>query len=1196
MKMTMTEKNKAFDPRKKRTALRVLIVEGNPLDAKLIQVLLEKAGYHLIFERIDLLDVLEKRLQESNYDVIISDYNLGSWTAIDGLAKIQNSGNDIPLIVVTGTLGDEAAAACIKQGAADFILKDRMARLPDAVERVIGEKKARDEHKRAAEEIIRLNRVYAAISQINQLIVRVKDRDRLFSDACRIVIEHGKFLMAWVGKVDHEEQTVKPIAWSGIENDYWANISGISLEDAHQSHGPTATSLRRRKYFVCNDIASDPGMAAWRDEALKRGYGSSIALPIIVQGKPYAIFNIYAGEPCFFNKVEADLLEEVTANISFALDAIEADELRKGHEEQIQILSRFPDENPSPVLRVSPEGIIQYANPASEPLLTAWNTATGKTLPDDFRMEVTGTFRSGRSNEIEFECSDQVYSFILNPLIQAGYVNVYGRNITERKRSEEALRESEDRHRDLVEYSRDLICTHDLEGRLLSVNAEPARVLGYTTDELLKTNMRDLLAPEVRDKFKDYLRQIQKDGAASGTLLVRTRTGERRIWEYNNTLRTEGLAQPIVRGMAHDVTQRREALKALRESEERFRSLVENATVGIYRTTPAGQILMGNLALAKMLGYESFEEMAAGNLKATGFEPSYPRNEFRTRLERDGEVKGLEAAWTRRDGRNIFVLESGRVVRDARGHVLYYDGIVEDITERKRAEDATVKLKKAVDSSGEVIFMADREGIITFVNPEFSRLYGYSAAEVVGKVTPRILKSGKVSPEEYESFWKTILSGTVVKTNFVNRTKVGTLVNIEASVNPILDERGEITGFLAIQRNVTDHVALETQFRQAQKMEAVGQLAGGVAHDFNNLLTVINGYSEVMLGRLKADEPFYKYATEIKKAGERAAGLTRQLLAFSRQQILAPQVLDLNKVIAGVHSILRRIIGEDIELVILPGDGLGMVRADPGQFEQVLLNLAVNARDAMPQGGKLTIETSNADLGEDYALAHGIGTPGPTVMVAMSDTGAGMDAGTQKHIFEPFFTTKEKGKGTGLGLSTVYGIVQQSAGHILCYSEVARGTTFKIYLPRVEEKKGAVERMKAHARPSEGTETILLVEDDAAIRKLAGEVLKAKGYEVLIAQDGAEAQVSARDHKGLIHILVTDLVMPGISGRVLSERLEALYPKMKVLFMSGYTDDAVVRHGGLKPGIAFLQKPFTPEGLAGKVRDTLDGGLVEDPR
>ncbi len=387
--------------------------------------------------------------------------------------------------------------------------------------------------------------------------------------------------------------------------------------------------------------------------------------------------------------------------------------------------------------------------------------------------------------------------------------------------------------------------------------------------------------------------------------------------------------------------------------------------------------------------------------------------------------------------------------------------------------------------------------------------------------------------------------------------------------------------------DVTERHTLESQFRQAQKMEAVGRLAGGVAHDFNNVLTAINGYSDLLLEDLDHDDPKRQDVEEIRAAAQRAAALTRQLLAFSRKQVLQSRVLDLNTVVRTLDKMLQRLIGEDVKLEVSLAADLEAVRADPGQIEQVILNLAVNSRDAMPNGGRLTIETASVDLDEAYARDHAGVSPGRYVMLAVSDTGVGMDAETQSHIFEPFYTTKEQGKGTGLGLSTVYGIVKQSGVYVWVSSKPGRGTTFNIYLPRVDEPVETQE--PPPLSPSLfGRETVLLAEDDASVRQVVSEVLMQKGYDVLRTPDGRTALEMARAQEGEIQLLITDMVMPGMTGRELADALKAERPGLRVLYMSGYTGDAVVRHGVLEEGMPYLQKPFTPGALAFKVREVLD--------
>ncbi len=509
--------------------------------------------------------------------------------------------------------------------------------------------------------------------------------------------------------------------------------------------------------------------------------------------------------------------------------------------------------------------------------------------------------------------------------------------------------------------------------------------------------------------------------------------------------------------------------------------------------------------------------------------------------------------------------------------------------ESKAIESAQLH-RTLMEKANDAIWIADDRGIILEVNHQMELMLGRPAAEIEGH---RIFEF--VVPSHVEAAAQLLarmrLEGGMRSDALILSRADGKTVQVDISIS-IVDVGGQALRF-AIFRDITQQRELEEKYRQAQKMEAIGRLAGGIAHDFNNLLTAILGYSHVVVDQLGEGHPLSADVEQIRKAGERAAALTRQLLVFSRKQVLLPAVVDLNAVVTDIDKMLRRVIGEDIELrLVLDGD-LGQVMIDPTQVEQVIMNLCVNARDAMPAGGTLTLETGNVDLDESYAKTHVGVQPGPYVMLAVSDTGIGMDAETKSHLFEPFFTTKPRGKGTGLGLSTVYGIVRQSGGHSWVYSELNRGTTFKIYLPRLEKSGEAhlVEHQKA-ATDHGGTETILLVEDDDTIRHMVSSILAKHGYKVIEAPTPHAAIAAAAQHIDGIDLLVTDVVLPGMSGPELVARMAKVHAGLKVLYMSGYTDDAVMQHGLLEAGTAFLQKPFTPDGFLRKVRAVLSENPV----
>jgi PAS domain S-box-containing protein len=627
--------------------------------------------------------------------------------------------------------------------------------------------------------------------------------------------------------------------------------------------------------------------------------------------------------------------------------------------------------------------------------------------------------------------------------------------------------------------------------------------------------------------------------------------------------------------------------EALRKSEKRYRDLVHLAPIGVFQITPDDRFLAVNDVFATMLGYASPAEVLQIRPSAAYADPS-DRSAVIQSFDRPGRVSGLELRLKRMDGTIVWVRAHGRAVRDASGDVERFELFVTDIGEQRRTAEALgaseARYRALMEHAHDAIFVNNEFGIVQEVNRAAEILVGATRDEIVGRSFLEMLRL-EDREQVLATFRKTLEHGRILELLQVCIQRPdGTTVPAEVTASVVgIGGKPFVVGLL---RDVSERNAMAEQLRVAQKMDAIGQLAGGVAHDFNNLLTAILGYSQLLAPELRGNPEHFAAIDEIRKAGERAAGLTRQLLAFSRKQVLELKVLDLNEIVHRIQEMLSRLIGEDIQVMMNLDPALGSVRADAGQIEQVIMNLAVNARDAMPRGGQISIKTANVDLAESYTQTHVPVQPGPYAMLAVSDTGGGMDAATRERIFEPFFTTKEKGHGTGLGLSTVYGIVKQSSGYIWVYSEPGRGTSFKVYLPRVPVPAELLATPESAALPAVGNETILLVEDEDSVRALARRTLEARGYRVLDAPDGGEAVAIALAET--IDLLVTDMVLPGMGGSAIAARIHEIHPRAKVLFTSGYTDDVIIRGGLLERGAAFLEKPFTPSLLARRVREVLD--------
>jgi PAS domain S-box-containing protein len=632
-------------------------------------------------------------------------------------------------------------------------------------------------------------------------------------------------------------------------------------------------------------------------------------------------------------------------------------------------------------------------------------------------------------------------------------------------------------------------------------------------------------------------------------------------------------------------------VRQLEESEHRLRDAQRVAQVGHWQHDVEQDVVTGSdetyriwglqpgdrLNLEELSGHIHPDDRALVNASVAATIEGGPRHDMEFRILRP-------------DGEERTVHSQGDLARDASGRPLRFFGTVQDITELRHLERTIVEshnlLSAVIEGTDDIVFVKDVEGRYLMINLAGARNFGMDPHEILGRNDRELWRRDIADWVMAQD--RDVMSTGQPQTFEYTMPIDGSPRTFLVRKSVFLDRHGKVVGLIGISRDITEHNRLEEQLRQSQKMEAVGRLAGGVAHDFNNLLTVIHGCSELIVSEMPADDPGREMLAEIQKSAERAANLTRQLLAFSRKQVLRPQVVSVTTLLTDLLKLLQRLIGEDIEVAFVQGASLALARVDPGQFEQAIINLAVNARDAMPHGGRLSIETRNSTLDLRHLSEYQDVEPGSYVMVTVTDTGHGMDETTKSRIFEPFFTTKEPGRGTGLGLAMVYGFVKQSGGHIDVSSEVGRGTTFSLYLPQAQPADGASAPRPRVERVPRGSETVLLVEDEETVRELVKRVLQSSGYTVLDARDGEEALEVDAAHAGPIDILVTDLVMPRMGGRQLADELTRRRPKTRVLFMSGYSDEAMVRHGVSDGSVEFLQKPFTTLDFVRKVRDVLD--------
>ena len=750
--------------------------------------------------------------------------------------------------------------------------------------------------------------------------------------------------------------------------------------------------------------------------------------------------------------------------------------------------------------------------------------------------------------------------------------------------SAEARRIEEERNR-FFNLSADMLCIAGFDGYFKLLNPAWVATLGWSMEDLTSRPHLEFVHPDDQAAtISRIARFVEGKDLLSFENRYRCKDGSYKwlSWRW-----IPDRPRQLIYATARDMTQSKQAEQELRERDERFRLVARATNDAVWDWDLSTRRLWWNESTHKLFRYqpgEVSEERSWWEQRIHPEDRAAIVASVETAIHSRDDVWSGEYRFRRGDGSYAAVLDRGYIRRDDKGAAVRILGAMVDITDRKRAEQ---KFRNMVESAPDALVIVNPQGSIVLVNNQTEQQFGYRREEMLGRSVDMLL------PERFRDkhliHFRHFTSSPGVRRmgaglDLCGRRKDGSEFPVEISLSQLESEDGML--IVSAIRDITENRHLETQLRQSQKMEAIGKLAGGVAHDFNNLLTIINGYSEVILGSLAPGDPNRQMVQEVVAAGGRAAGLTRQLLAFSRKQVVAPRVLDLSDVVRDTEKWLRRLIGEDVKLQIVIASPLWPVKIDPGQMDQVILNLVVNARDAMPKGGSLTIQVRNKPVDQLGDAAPVVVPPGRYVLVSVADTGAGMDVATRAHIFEPFFTTKGE-RGTGLGLATVYGIVTQAGGYIDVESEPGRGTEFKLYLPATKERAGGKSFQGVFIMPR-GTETILLVEDEEAVRSLSRHVLQSCGYKLLEAANGSEAlQVSERIREP-IHLIVTDVVMPEMGGRELVDQFLAHHPETRVLYVSGYTEDVVIRHGVMHANVAFMHKPFTTSALAQKVREVLD--------
>ncbi len=1107
-------------------------------------------------------------------------------------------------------------------------------------------------YKRANEELIKAQRVIQALSDCNDAVIHIEEEFELLRAICRIVVDVGGYRMAWVGYVEEDrDQTVTPVAKYGYEHDYLEEVK-ITWKDAERGSCPTGTCIRKGFPSIIRSVEKQVEFSPWKVEALERGYASVVGLPIFLDGRKLGALTIYSSETDSFDEEEVEFLAKLSSNLSYGIGALRLRKARMQAEESLKKanldLERRVVDRTAELTKANAElrrevkerrkaeRVLQESEQKYRILIETTGTGyvildkEGKVIDANAEYlriagyeslqqivgrniaewvaehdrvrntrEVMLCIESGwvRNLEIDYVDEDGCFTPVemnASAIRTAVDVKVLAlcRDISERKEAEMSLKESEKRFRLMAETVGEVFwLTSPHSQSLLYISPAFERVWGRSCDDLYANPMLWLDAIYSED-VQEVLRVLED--LAQGQhydvefRITRPDGALRWINDRGYAFRDATGKVTLTSGVASDITKRKAAEQGMRDSEERLKLALAAARMGVWEWNVTTNTVIWSSECYDIFGVNSFD----GKIESFT-DLVHPKDRDRVWLEikqarEKGTVYQVEFRIIRPDGNVRWLADLGQFEYDADGQPLRLVGNTQDITARKKVDRERELLMMAIEQTGDIVIMTGYEGNIQYVNPAFVATTGYTPLEAIGK-NLRLLSSGRQDEAFYRNMWETISSGQTWKGRMINKRKDGTPYTEESTISPVLDHAGQIISYVAVKRDITEQLRLSDHLAHAQKMESVGQLAGGVAHDFNNMLGIILGYADIALDDVGPGTPVHEHLVGIRKAARRSADMTRQLLAFASKQTINPKVIDLNETVESMLKMLQRLIGENIDITWLPEVDLHPVKMDPVQIDQILANLFVNARDAIEGVGTVTIKTENVVCDAAYGKDHQDFTPGEYVMLSVSDNGCGMDKLTQSRIFEPFFTTKVFGKGTGLGLATVYGVVKQNSGFIKVYSELGRGATFKIYIPSHAAGIVATMAPRAAGLPQDRSVTVLMVEDETELLNVCKRMLEKLGYNVLCADTPGKAICLIEEHVGKIHLLLTDVVMPEMNGWDLAERLLAENPGIKCLFMSGYTASAIVCNSVLKKNVQFIQKPFSMQDLAAKVREVLDG-------